>query len=51
VLGTGSVSIFALQLAKAMAARVIATSSSDEKLERVRNLGADHTINGREHAD
>jgi NADPH:quinone reductase-like Zn-dependent oxidoreductase len=45
VLGTGGVSIFALQLAKAMGANVIATSSSDEKLERVRAMGADHTIN------
>ena len=45
VLGTGGVSIFALQIAKAMGATVIATSSSDEKLERVRALGADHTIN------
>jgi NADPH:quinone reductase-like Zn-dependent oxidoreductase len=45
VLGTGGVSIFALQLAKVMGARVIATSSSDKKLERVRALGADHTIN------
>ena len=45
VQGTGGVSIFALQLAKAAGARVIATSSSDEKLERVRTLGADETIN------
>ena len=45
VMGTGGVSIFALQLAKAMGATVIATSSSDEKLERVRALGADHTLN------
>ena len=45
VLGTGGVSIFALQFAKAMGATVIATSSSDEKLERARGLGADHTIN------
>lgn len=45
VLGTGGVSIFALQLAKAMGATVIATSSSDDKLERVRALGADHCIN------
>src|SRR3954467_1618766 len=45
VLGTGGVSIFALQIAKAMGAAVIATSSSDEKLDRVRALGADHTIN------
>lgn len=47
VLGTGGVSIFALQMAKAMGATVIATSSSDEKLEKVRALGADHTINYR----
>ncbi|NIY78762.1 NAD(P)-dependent alcohol dehydrogenase [Celeribacter sp. HF31] len=47
VLGTGGVSIYALQLAKAMGARVIATSSSDEKLERLRALGADHVINYR----
>jgi NADPH:quinone reductase-like Zn-dependent oxidoreductase len=51
VLGTGGVSIFALQIAKAMGAAVIATSSSDEKLERVRALGADHTLNYREHPD
>jgi NADPH:quinone reductase-like Zn-dependent oxidoreductase len=47
VLGTGGVSIFALQIAKRIGAVVIATSSSDEKLERVRALGADHTINYR----
>jgi NADPH:quinone reductase-like Zn-dependent oxidoreductase len=45
VLGTGGVSIFALQMARAMGATVIATSSSDAKLERVRELGAEHTIN------
>ncbi|WP_049621892.1 zinc-dependent alcohol dehydrogenase family protein [Frateuria defendens] len=45
VLGTGGVSIFALQLAKAMGASVLVTSSSDEKLERARRLGADHGIN------
>jgi NADPH:quinone reductase-like Zn-dependent oxidoreductase len=45
VLGTGGVSIFALQIAKLMGAVVIATSSSDEKLERARVLGADHVIN------
>ncbi|MFN2100457.1 zinc-dependent alcohol dehydrogenase family protein [Altererythrobacter sp. MF3-039] len=45
VQGTGGVSIFALQLAKAAGANVIATSSSDEKLERVKALGADHLIN------
>ena len=45
VLGTGGVSIFALQIAKAMGATVIATSSSDEKLARALALGADHGIN------
>jgi NADPH:quinone reductase-like Zn-dependent oxidoreductase len=45
VQGTGGVSIFALQFAKALGAKVIATSSSDAKLERARELGADHTIN------
>lgn len=45
VQGTGGVSIYALQLAKAMGATVIATSSSDEKLERLKRLGADHLIN------
>lgn len=39
VLGTGGVSMFALQLAIAAGARVIATSSSDEKLERVKSMG------------
>jgi NADPH:quinone reductase-like Zn-dependent oxidoreductase len=43
--GTGGVSIFALQLAKAAGATVIATSSSDEKLARLKALGADHVIN------
>jgi NADPH:quinone reductase-like Zn-dependent oxidoreductase len=50
VQGTGGVSIFALQFAKAAGARVIATSSSGEKLERLRALGADHVINYREDA-
>jgi NADPH:quinone reductase-like Zn-dependent oxidoreductase len=44
-LGTGGVSIFALQFAKTMGALTIVTSSSDEKLARARALGADHTIN------
>lgn len=48
VQGTGGVSIFALQFAKAAGATVIATSSSDEKLERVKALGADHVINYKE---
>ena len=51
VLGTGGVSLIALQLAKAAGARVIATSSSDAKLERVREIGADATINYRDVAD
>ncbi len=45
LLGTGGVSIFALQFAKINGARVIVTSSSDEKLARARELGADETIN------
>jgi NADPH:quinone reductase-like Zn-dependent oxidoreductase len=45
VLGTGGVSIFALQFAKISGARVIATSSSDEKLKRVKELGASDVIN------
>jgi NADPH:quinone reductase-like Zn-dependent oxidoreductase len=48
VQGTGGVSLFALQLAKLLGARVVATSSRDEKLARVRALGADETINYRE---
>ncbi|WP_436717641.1 NAD(P)-dependent alcohol dehydrogenase [Roseiconus lacunae] len=51
MLGTGGVSVFALQFAKAFGMRTIITSSSDEKLERARQLGADITINYREHAD
>ena len=47
VLGTGGVSLFALQFAKAHGSRVIITSSSDEKLERARGLGADETVNYR----
>ena len=43
--GSGGVSVFALQFAKAAGATVIATSSSGEKLERLRELGADHLIN------
>ena len=48
VLGTGGVSVFALQIAVGLGATVIVTSSSEEKLERVRKLGATHTINYRE---
>jgi NADPH:quinone reductase-like Zn-dependent oxidoreductase len=46
-LGTGGVSVFALQWAKLLGARVIVTSSSDAKLARMRELGADATINYR----
>lgn len=45
LLGTGGVSLFALQFAKNAGARVILTSSSDEKLKRARELGADETVN------
>lgn len=48
VQGTGGVSIFALQFAKAAGATVVATSSSGEKLERLKAMGADHLINYRE---
>jgi NADPH:quinone reductase-like Zn-dependent oxidoreductase len=50
-LGTGGVSIFALQLAVLAGARVVVTSSSDEKLERARALGAWETLNYREVPD
>ena len=51
VLGTGGVSIFALQFAHAAGARVIATSSSDAKLARAKALGASDGINYRQHAE
>jgi NADPH:quinone reductase-like Zn-dependent oxidoreductase len=50
-LGTGGVSVFALQLAKLLGARVIITSSSDAKLARARELGADEAINYKTTAD
>lgn len=43
--GTGGVSMFGLLIAKAAGARTIVTSSSDEKLELARKMGATHTIN------
>ncbi len=49
--GTGGVSIFALQFAKAAGATVIITSSSDEKLQRAKALGADHLVNYRSTPD
>ncbi|HCF7612880.1 NADPH:quinone reductase [Pseudomonas fluorescens] len=48
ILGTGGVSVAAIQIAKAMGARVINTSSSDKKLERTRLLGVDELINYRQ---
>ncbi len=50
-LGTGGVSILALQIAAAAGARVIVTSSSDEKLKRARSLGASDGINYKTHPD
>lgn len=51
LIGSGGVSLLALRLAKAAGARVIATSSSDAKLERLRALGADEVINYRTEAN
>jgi NADPH:quinone reductase-like Zn-dependent oxidoreductase len=51
VLGTGGVSIFALQLAKAHGAKVIVTSSHDDKLVHAKELGADETVNYKTHPD
>ncbi|KAF7775738.1 hypothetical protein Agabi119p4_4131 [Agaricus bisporus var. burnettii] len=51
VLGTGGVSIFGLQFAVAVGATVIATSSSDEKLQIAADLGATHLINYRKNPD
>jgi NADPH:quinone reductase-like Zn-dependent oxidoreductase len=51
VQGTGGVSLFALQFARLAGARVIATSSSEEKLGRVRALGASDAINYRTESD
>ena len=51
LLGTGGVSVFAQQFCSAMGAKTIVTSSSNDKLERMRALGADETINYRDIAD
>ena len=51
LIGTGGVSLLALRIAKAAGARVIATSSSDAKLARATQLGADATLNYKTHAD
>jgi len=50
-LGTGGVSMFALQFARAAGARVIVTSSSDEKIVRARKLGASDGVNYKTHPD
>ena len=50
-LGSGGVSVFAMQWAKLKGARVIITSSSDDKLERLKELGADETVNYRSHPE
>ena len=49
--GTGGVSLFAIQFAKMCGARVIATSSSDAKIERLKQLGPDFTLNYKETPD
>jgi len=49
--GTGGVSIFAVQFAKAAGAKVIATTSSDAKAQRLKELGADHVLNYKEDAN
>jgi NADPH:quinone reductase-like Zn-dependent oxidoreductase len=49
LLGTGGVSIIALQLAKAAGCEVVITSSDNAKLERARALGADHGVNYKDH--
>jgi NADPH:quinone reductase-like Zn-dependent oxidoreductase len=49
--GTGGVSIFAVQFAKAAGAKVIATTSSVTKAKILKNIGADHVINYKEVAD
>jgi len=51
MLGTGGVSVFALQIAKMNGARAVITSSSDEKLERMRELGADVSVNYRDNPE
>ena len=51
VQGTGGVSIYGLQIAKSFGCTVVATSSSDEKLERLKALGADHLINYKSQPD
>lgn len=49
--GTGGVSLFALQFAKLAGARVLGTSSSDEKLAKAKHLGLDEALNYKQHPD
>ena len=49
--GTGGVSIFAIQFAKMMGCKIVATSSSQAKLDRLKKLGVDEVINYRENSD
>jgi NADPH:quinone reductase-like Zn-dependent oxidoreductase len=51
LLGTGGVSMFALQFAKTVGARALMISSSDDKLERAKQFGADDTLNYRSRSD
>jgi NADPH:quinone reductase-like Zn-dependent oxidoreductase len=51
LLGTGGVSLFGLQFGKLAGARTILTSSSEDKIEQARALGADETINYRTRPD
>lgn len=51
ILGTGGVALFALQFAKALGAKAIVTSSSDAKLARAADVGADQVVNYRENPD
>lgn len=51
LLGTGGVSMMALQIAKTLGAEVVITSGSEEKLEKARGMGADHGINYRLHPE
>ena len=48
VQGSGGVSVFALQFAKAAGARVVATTSTAEKVEKLKRIGADHVVNYKE---
>ncbi|MEO9963135.1 MAG: NAD(P)-dependent alcohol dehydrogenase, partial [Nisaea sp.] len=51
LLGTGGVSVFALQFCKLMGVKAICTSSSEEKIDRLKAMGADEVINYRTHPE